>query len=219
MAGDSLIIDTGYALQRAALATPVIKSVGGVDGRIGTGLDRPDVFNWFLEIRRELKALHPNAVVLGFGGNDDKQYMTGLPSGVTITEFNDPAWRREYARRVGGLIDLINRAGAYVVWVGLPITRDPAQTARFDAINGVVAQEIDKRPGGAAYLDTYSLLAGPDGGYAEYLTTLSGEVQDVRAPDGVHFSPAGAAIVARRCWDLNEAYDLTSWRRSAAATG
>ena len=50
VAGDSLIIDTGYALQRAALATPVIKSIGGVDGRIGTGLDRPDVFNWFLEV-------------------------------------------------------------------------------------------------------------------------------------------------------------------------
>ncbi len=216
VAGDSLIIDTGYALQRAALATPVIRSVGGVDGKIGTGLDRPDIFNWFLEIRSELKALHPNAVVLGFGGNDDKQYMTGLPAGVTITEFNDPAWRREYARRVGGLIDLVNRAGAYVVWVGLPITRDPAQTARFDAINGVVAQEIDKRPGGAVYLDTYSLLAAPNGGFAQYLTTLSGEVQDVRAPDGVHFSPAGAAIVARQVLkDLNEAYDLTSWRRRA----
>jgi hypothetical protein len=216
VAGDSLIIDTGYALERASLATPVIKSVGGVDGKIGTGLDRPDVFNWFLEIRRELKALHPNAVVLGFGGNDDKQYMTGRPEGVSITEFNDPAWRREYARRVGGLIDLINRAGAYVVWVGLPITRDPEQTARFDAINGVVAQEVDKRPGGAAYLDTYSLLAAPTGGFAQYLTTLSGEVQDVRAPDGVHFSPAGAAIVARQALkDLNEAYDLTTWRRSA----
>ena len=174
VAGDSLIIDTGYALERAALATPVIKDVGGVDGKIGTGLDRPDVFNWFLEIRGELKALHPNAVVLGFGGNDDKQYMTGLPDGVSITEFNDPAWRREYARRVGGLIDLINRSGAYVVWVGLPITRDPEQTARFDAINGVVAQEVDKRPGGAAYLDTYSLLAGPNGGFAQYLTNALG---------------------------------------------
>ena len=219
VAGDSLIIDTGYALQRAALATPVIKNVGGVDGKIGTGLDRPDVFNWFLEIRSQVKALHPNAVVLGFGGNDDKSYMTGVPPGVTITAFDDPAWRREYARRVGGLIDLINRSGAYVVWVGLPITRDPAQTARFDAINGVVAQEIDKRPGGAVYLDTYSLLAAPSGGYAQYLTSLSGQVQDVRAPDGVHFSPAGAAIVARQVLkDLNEAYDLTSWRRRTTAT-
>ena len=219
VAGDSLIVDTGYALQRAALATPVIKSVGGVDGQIGTGLDRPDVFNWFLEIRRQLKALHPNAVVLGFGGNDDKQYMTGVPPGVTITAFNDPAWRREYGRRVGGLIDLINRAGAYVVWVGLPITRDPDQTARFDAINGVVAQEVDKRPGGAVYLDTYSLMAGPNGGYAQYLTNLDGDVQDVRQPDGVHFTPAGADIVARQVLkDLNEAYDLTSWRRGTTAT-
>jgi lysophospholipase L1-like esterase len=219
VAGDSLIIDTGYALQRAALATPVIKSVGGVDGRIGTGLERPDVFNWFLEIRSQLKALHPNAVVLGFGGNDDKGYMTGLPPDVSITAFDDPAWRREYARRVGGIIDLINRTGAYVVWVGMPITRDPAQTARFDAINGVVAQQVDKRPGGAAYLDTYSLLAGPNGGYAQYLTTLSGDVQDVRAPDGVHFTPAGAAIVAREVLkDLNTAYDLTSWRRREAST-
>jgi len=218
VAGDSLIIDTGYALQRAALATPVIKSVGGVDGKIGTGLDRPDVFNWFLEIRSQLKALHPNAVVLGFGGNDDKSYMTGLPAGVTITAFNDPAWRREYARRVGGLIDLINRTGAYVVWVGLPITRDPDQTARFDAINGVVAQAVDRRPGGAAYLDTYSLMAAPNGGFAQYLTTLSGEVQDVRTPDGVHFTPTGAAIVARQVLkDLNESYDLTSWRRRATA--
>jgi hypothetical protein len=214
-AGDSLLVDTGYALQRASLATPVIRSVGGVDGKIGTGLDRPDVFNWFLEIRRQLKALYPNAVVLGFGGNDDKAYMTGLPAGVSIGSFDDPSWRREYARRVGGLIDLINRAGAFVVWVGLPITADPSQTGRFDQINGVVDQEVEKRPGGAAFVDTYTLLAGPDG-YAEYLTTDSGEVQDVRAPDGVHLSPAGAAIVARRVLkELNQAYDLTSWRRTA----
>ena len=32
---------------------------------------------------------------------------------------------REYARRVGGLMDIVNRAGAFVVWIGLPITRTP----------------------------------------------------------------------------------------------
>jgi hypothetical protein len=217
VAGDSLVIDPGYALQRAALATPVIKSVGSVDGRIGTGLDRPDVFNWFVEVRDELKALHPNAVLLSFGGNDDKAYMTGLPEGVTIGSFDAADWRREYARRVGGLIDLINRAGAYVVWMGLPITVDPAQTSRFDRINAVVDQVIQSRPGGAAFVDTYRLLAGPNGGYAQYLENLSGQIEDVRAPDGVHLAPAGAAIVAREVLkDLNTAYDLTSWRRQTA---
>jgi hypothetical protein len=211
VAGDSLVIDPGYALERAALASRAMKSVG-VDGRIGTGLDRPDVFNWFLEIRHELNVLHPNAVVLCFGGNDDKGYMTGLPAGVTVDQFDDATWQREYARRVAGLIDLINRAGAFVVWMGLPITSDPAQTIRFDRINAVVDRVVRSRPGGAAFVDTYTLLAGPNG-YAEYLTNLAGEVQLVRQPDGVHLAPAGAAIVARQVLkDLNSAYDLTSWR-------
>ncbi|HUK44619.1 MAG TPA: DUF459 domain-containing protein [Gaiellaceae bacterium] len=218
VAGDSLVIEPGYALQRAALATPVIKTVGGVDGHIATGLDRPDVFNWFLEIRHELKVLKPNAVVLSFGGNDDKAYMTGVPPGVEISAFDDPVWRREYGRRVGGLIDLINRAGAYVVWLGLPITDDRGQSARFDQINSVIDQQVEERPGGAVYLDTYSLFAGPNGGYAEYLEDLAGNMVDVRAPDGVHLAPAGADIVARQVLkDLNVAYDLTSWRRRTAA--
>ena len=197
MAEERVLDEPGYALQRAALASKAIKSVGTVDGRIGTGLDRPDVFNWFLEIRHELKVLHPNAVLLGFGGNDDKGYMTGLPPGVTVDNFDDPAWVHEYARRVGGLIDLINRSGAFVVWMGLPITADRDQTIRFDRINAVVDRVIRARPGGAAFVDTYTLLAGPDG-YAEYLTNLAGQVQLVRQPDGVHLAPAGAAIVARR---------------------
>jgi hypothetical protein len=218
VAGDSLVIDPGYALQRAALASKAIKSVGTVDGRIGTGLDRPDVFNWFLEIRKELKALHPNAVMLGFGGNDDKGYMTGLPPGVTVSNFDDPAWVHEYARRVGGLIDLINRSGAFVIWMGLPITADRDQTIRFDRINAVVDRVIRARPGGADFVDTYTLLAGPNG-YAEYLTNLAGQVQLVRQPDGVHLAPAGAAIVAREVLkDLNAAYDLTSWRKSATTS-
>ncbi len=213
VAGDSLVVDPGYALQRAALATPVIKSVGSVDGRIGTGLDRPDVFNWFTEIRKQLRALHPNAVLLCFGGNDDKAYMTGVPAGTTIAAFDDPAWQREYERRVVGLIDLINGSGAYVVWMGLPITSDPEQTVRFDRINAVVSRAVQARPGGAVFVDTYRLLAGPDGGYAQYLENLNGEIQDVRAPDGVHLAPAGAAIVAREVLkELNAAYDLTSWR-------
>ena len=50
MAGDSLVITPGYAIVRAAGGSPVIESVGGVDGHVATGLTRPDVFNWFEEI-------------------------------------------------------------------------------------------------------------------------------------------------------------------------
>jgi len=197
IAGDSLVITPGYAIVRAAGATPVIESVGGVDGRVATGLTRPDVFNWFEEIRARVKELHPTVVVLDFGGNDDKAYMTGLPDGVTIDDFGGSVWRREYARRVGGVMDVINRAGAFVVWVGLPQTSSADQTARFDVVNAVVEKQARKRPGRAAYVDTYRLFAGEDGGYTQYMKDLSGKLVQVRAGDGVHFEREGGDMIAR----------------------
>ena len=215
VAGDSLVINPGYAIVRAAGASPVIEAVGGVDGRVATGLTRPDVYNWFEGIRRQLKELRPRAVVLGFGANDDKAYMTGLPEGVSIDAFGGSVWRREYARRVGGLMDLVNRAGAYVIWIGLPQTESVEQTQRFDVINAVAQKEARRREGRATFVDTYTMFAGDDGGYTQYLPTPSGGSVRVRADDGVHFEREGGDMIARVVLrELNRAFDLTSWRRA-----
>ncbi len=217
IAGDSLVITPGYAIVRAAGASPAIESVGGVEGRVATGLTRPDVFNWFEEIRRKVKELRPRAVVLGFGGNDDKAYMTGLPEGVEIDAFGGSVWRREYARRVGGLMDMINRAGALVVWIGLPQTQSSEQTQRFDVVNAVVQREARKRDGRAVFIDTYTMFAGENGGYAEYLPNAAGKLVKMRAGDGVHFEREGGDLIAREVLKaLNKAYDLTSWRKGSS---
>ena len=217
VAGDSLVITPGYAVVRATGASPAIESVGGVDGRVATGLTRPDVFNWFEEIRRQVKELKPRAIVLAFGGNDDKAYMTGLPDGVSIDDFGGSVWRREYARRVGGLMDMINRAGALVVWIGLPQTQSSEQTQRFDVVNAVVQREARKREGRAVFIDTYTMFAGSNGGYAEYLPNASGKLVKMRAGDGVHFEREGGDVIAREVLKaLNKTYDLTSWRNNSS---
>jgi len=214
VAGDSLVITPGYAIVRAAGGSPAMEPVGTVDGRVATGLTRPDVFNWFDEVRARMKELRPRAVVLGFGGNDDKSYMTGLPDGTSIGDFGGWSWRKEYARRVGGLMDAINRAGAFVVWIGLPQTRSASQTQRFDVVNAVVEKEARKREGRAMYVDTYTMFAGDDGGYAQYLPDGSGELRKVRADDGVHFEREGGDMIARVVLKaLNKQFDLTSWRK------
>jgi hypothetical protein len=214
VAGDSLVITPGYAVVRATGASPVLESVGGVDGRVATGLGRPDVFNWFDHIRKQMKKLRPRAVVLDFGGNDDKAYMTGLPEGVSIDAFGGSVWRKEYARRVGGLMDMINRAGGFVIWIGLPQTRSKEQTQRFDVVNAVVQREARKREGHAAFIDTYTMFAGEDGGYTQYLPSGSGQLRKVRADDGVHFEREGGDMIAREVLkELNRVYDLTSWKK------
>lgn len=216
VAGDSLVQVPGFAIVRAAGADPVMQPVGKVDARVATGLERPDVFNWFREIPRKVRKLRPHAVVLGFGGNDDHGYMTGLPEGTRIDGFGGPAWRAEYGRRVGVLMDAVSRLGARVLWIGLPITRDAEQTRRFDTINAVVRDEAVKRAGRAVYVDTYTTFAGDDGGFTEYLQDGSGHAVKVRAVDGVHFEPAGGDMIAREVLRrLGELYDVTSWRDAA----
>lgn len=218
IAGDSLVITPGYAILRAAGASPVITGVGGVEGRVATGLGRPDVFNWFEEIREKVKELRPHAVVLGFGGNDDKAYMTGVPEGTSIGEFGGAAWKKEYRRRLAILFGTISKAGAHVIWIGLPITRSPEQTQRFDVVNAAVVAEARRWPGRVTYIDTYTLFAGPGGTFAEYLPNAKGSLDKVRAGDGVHFDTAGGTIIAREVLKaLNRAYDLTSWRSKPSA--
>ena len=158
--------------------------------------------------------------MLAFGGNDDKAYMTGVQPGVSIGDFGSPAWEKEYRRRVGGVMDTVTRAGAHLIWIGLPLTRSPAQTQRFDVVNAAVVKEAKRRPKTVTYIDTYSLFATDAGGYSDYRTTSSGQQERVRAGDGVHFDVAGGDLIAREVLKrLNEVYDLTSWRTKKRAAG
>jgi hypothetical protein len=212
IAGDSLVIVPGESLLRAVAGNRAV-AAEPVDGRIASGLERPDVFNWFTHIRDVMETDKPRAVVLMFGGNDDHGFMTGLPEGTEIGSFGSPTWGAEYRRRVGGIMDSVTRSRAFLVWIGLPITRDAEQTRRYDAINAIVYSEATKRPGRVSYLDTYFFFEGDDGGYAQYVSDDSGKLVKMRADDGVHFErPAGDLIAREVLRRLNTHYDLASWR-------
>ncbi len=160
-----------------------------------------------------MESKKPRAVVLMFGGNDFQGYMTGAPEGVDVGTFGSPSWREEYRRRVATLMDTIVRRGGFVVWIGLPISRDTEQTLKYDVINAIVQSEAAKRKGRVAYLDTYFFFAGEDGGYAQYIEDASGKLVKMRADDGVHFERAAGDLIAEKVVDaLDERYDVTSWR-------
>ena len=213
IAGDSLVVVPGESLLRAAAGNRAI-APEPIDGRIATGLERPDVFNWFTHIEDVMRKDKPRGVVLMFGGNDDHNFMTGVPEGREVGTFGSPSWRAEYRRRVATVMDTVTRNGAYLVWIGLPISRDSEQTQRFDVMNTIVQGEAAKRLGRVSYLDTYFFFAGDDGGYAQYVEDSTGRLVKMRADDGVHFErPAGDLIAAKVLERLEDRYDLTSWRR------
>lgn len=216
IAGDSLVVVPGESLLRAIADNRALTPAGKIDGRIASGLERPDVFNWFTHVREQMRKKQPKAVVLMLGGNDDHGFMTGLPEGREVGSFGSPSWRAEYRRRVAAIMETVTRRGAFLVWIGLPISHDSEQTARYDVINSIVQSEAAKRPGRASYLDTYFFFAGDDGGFAEYIEDDTGRLVKMRADDGIHFERAAGDLIAAKVLErLEERYDITSWRRSS----
>jgi len=216
IAGDSLVVVPGESLLRAIADNRALTPAGKIDGRIASGLERPDVFNWFTHVREQMRKKQPKAVVLMLGGNDDHGFMTGLPEGREVGSFGSPSWRAEYRRRVAAIMETVTRRGAFLVWIGLPISHDSEQTARYDVINSIVQSEAAKRPGRASYLDTYFFFAGDDGGFAEYIEDDTGKLVKMRADDGIHFERAAGDLIAAKVLErLEERYDLTSWRKSS----
>jgi hypothetical protein len=215
VAGDSLAITPGWQLVRTGDRTHVIKAVGAkVDGQVATGLERPDVFDWFGHIRKEVSRLHPNAVVLTFGANDDHDLVTGVPAGRKVGPFGSSSWVREYRRRVGGVMDDVTSRGALLVWIGLPIARDSGLSEHFRVLNRIYRSEAKKRAPKVAYIDTYSLFQDKSGHFSEYLARPNGTVVKMRTGDGVHYEDAGGQQIA---WyvlrELNRVFDLHSWKK------
>ncbi|MGH3066166.1 MAG: DUF459 domain-containing protein [Gaiellaceae bacterium] len=216
IAGDSLVVVPGESLLRAIADNRALTPAGKIDGRIASGLERPDVFNWFTHVRDQIRRKKPQAAVLMLGGNDDHGFMTGLPEGREVGSFGSPSWRAEYRRRVAAIMETVTGAGAFLVWIGLPISHDSGQTARYDVINSIVQSEAAKRPGRAFYLDTYFFFAGADGGFAEYIEDDAGKLVKMRADDGIHFERAAGDLIAKKVLErLEERYDITSWRKSS----
>jgi uncharacterized protein len=212
IAGDSLVITPGYSIYRALGQNEAVETLGDVDGRVATGLTRPDVFNWFSYVAEQVEKKRIDVAVFCFGGNDDHDLMTGLPKGASIGEFGDPRWIKEYRRRVGGLMDTVNQAGGFVVWLGLPITDDTAQSARWRILNGAALAEAQRRPDRVAYIDMYGLLS-EDGEFATHLESQDGELEQIRAPDGVHLERAGGEIIAKQVVrELRQVIDAWSWK-------
>jgi hypothetical protein len=215
--GDSLAISPGESIINQAVATQAIGILSNVDGHVATGLARPEVFNWPAYLASVVANSSPDVMVLTIGSNDD-QTMTGEGG---VGPRGSLPWRTEYHRRVGGLMDEVTGSGDVTLfWVGIPQMRNvPRYETRYKMINEIVKSEAELRPGKVYFVETAALLAGADGGYADFKVNFDGTVIRLRAGDGIHFERAGADLIAGAVLDaMHEAFDLTSWQEATTTT-
>lgn len=207
--GDSLMETVGLAIAQIAPRTGVIK-VEPNDSHISTGLNRPDSFNWFNQLRDVLAKQDPDVINLMFGDNDTDAFMSGMPDGAPqIQSFGDAAWEQEYRRRVGGMMDLaIQKPGRFVIWIGEPQMERADLNAKQVKLNEIYKSEAAKRPGRVSYLDLYELFTPGGAPYSDSFTS-NGTTAVVREPDGEHITMDGGAVISGEILKLvREHFDL-----------
>jgi hypothetical protein len=183
--GDSLGLTFGQSLASKLDATGVVQTT--VDAREGTGLARPDSFNWPAQLRADIVRFHPQVIFASFGGNDDQDVQV---DGKYIP-FGSPAWDSIYQQRVVQLASAAWDANAYLVYSGLPVMRSSGLTQRLEVVMNLTKQALAGHPD-VLFVDNMPTLAGASGGYTDTLHDASGNAVIVRQPDGIHETPQGA---------------------------
>jgi uncharacterized protein len=199
IAGDSMVAG-GFGL---FLARDLKKHHGYAARRRGkssSGLARPDFFDWIEEAERLVAEEQPDASVVMFGGNDVQGLYMGKGEWI---RWHEEGWTVEYAARIDRFCDLLAPNGERIFWVGMPVMRPTKFHERMKRVNTIFSAQMVIRPG-AKFIDIWSLLADPEGGYADRIhlgpPPAEGERRvkkvRVRAGDGIHLSPAGAQHLA-----------------------
>jgi hypothetical protein len=191
--GDSDIDYLGTSLLDAAAPTHDVRSVGNVDVHIGTGLVRPDVFDWLKYARTQSPKRDADAVVVTLGGNDAQGINIGPGKAV---QPGDPRWRALYAQRIILVAQELSLHGRRpVYWVTLPPARDSATNHAFFEIDGALRFAATQVPG-LRLLDAVPILSDHDR-YSAYLPDAAGHKVKVRQSDGIHATFIGSDWLAR----------------------
>jgi uncharacterized protein len=188
--GDSLGIDMGGPLQNDLANTGVVQAT--LDARESTGLTRPDYYNWPARLQSDLTTVRPQVVVIMMGANDAQDFP-----GPPDVPFTSPQWNVMYAQRVSEFMSLAQSDGATVIWVGMPPMQSPQLSAQMSDVNAVDQQQAVLRRPPVDFISSWTLLGTPQGKYTAFITNASGQVLNVRTPDGIHLTPSGGEVLSQ----------------------
>jgi hypothetical protein len=158
--------------------------------RSGTGLGRPDVFNWPAQYPQMIGAARPGLVICAIGANDAQNFQVERH----VVAFGTPTWKQMYAERVRDFAKLLTRDGAHVLWIGMPVMRENAFSRRMASINVLVKEVVAEFPQ-ITWIDPNTYIAGSGGSFEQYRQDQRGKLVRLRADDGIHLSEEGAAYL------------------------
>ena len=113
VAGDSISVGLGASLREAVDEDVTVKVIG----EVGTGLARPDDFDWPERLRRLARDYPPDVLLFSLSSNDAQDLVD--EKGKVVASYSDTeAWDAEYSARLAESFDAFENSDTKVLWVG-----------------------------------------------------------------------------------------------------
>ena len=159
--------------------------------RSGTGLARPEVFDWMSEYPAMIGDTHPDTIIVAIGANDGQDFMEDDKP----LKFGSTEWITVYQTRVQAFLSMLTANGAHVVWIGLPPMKAAGYNARTALLNRIFFSVVSENPN-AVWWNPAPYIGDDTGQYREFATQADGKVNRLRATDGIHMSNEGAELLS-----------------------
>jgi lysophospholipase L1-like esterase len=188
--GDSMIqiVDDDLTSRLDGRRAATVRS----DARISSGISKVAMLDWIRTARGQASGFKPDVTVVFLGANDGFPMTT--PSGGRVA-CCAAAWVGEYARRVEAMMRAYRRGGrSLVYWLTLPTPRRGDFARIYRAVNAAIGRAARRIGDGARVIDLVPVFT--PGGLFRQTITFRGMTVSARQDDGIHLSPAGAAIAA-----------------------
>ncbi len=183
--GDSLMAGIGPTLKISLARKQKLKS--NLIAKIGTGLARPDRFNWAETLKKEARLQKYQKMIVLLGTNDTQNIKLGRKGFL----FGGTAWLKTYSARVDEIMRISCESSESVYWLGLPAMRDKEFNRKAMHLNKVI-KSVAANHDCVRYLDLNPGKESED--YQAYASHGDHQVK-IRAPDGIHYTPAGALLL------------------------
>ena len=188
LAGDSMMaVGLSAELMRQAAGDKNLRIIKLF--RSGTGLARPEVFNWMDEYPAMLGAEKPDVVIVAIGANDGQGFVVN----GKVLPYDSEGWRKVYQERTANYLAMVGAGGARVVWVGLPPMRVPVYNQKIATVNRIAYTVVSQSPR-ATWWNPAAYVGDESGRYREFVTRANGQTMRIRSSDGIHLSDEGAGL-------------------------
>lgn len=149
--------------------------------RAGTGLARPDRYNWNQAIASLIQGKRVDIAIVFIGANDTHS-VTTLQGQYRI---GSAEWRKAYTAYVDQFVLQLKEHGTAVYWIGLPVMWRPDYDEAVRLVSEIHRERV--LAAGMKFLNIRGTFADQQGKFTRMGFDLQGQFRRLRSKDGVHF--------------------------------